>query len=260
MTFSLLLERTEQVLEKIYQGADDPSPTLLFDSTELAECREQSPLWLDTAHNPRLLECVSQEPGLWPGLIIDSAASTQTLLSHLRHILLVRFGEDRKGVLRYSNPTTASYLFTLDDAQSRATWLGPISHVRWYGGTWADQARGEQRWFSVDNPDAEHWKAIRGQVPARLGPREEQALQRQRKEHFVYQWWKNQGDMAFAQACQYLDQGLDNGFVQAGELHTFLALRSGYPHHELPPLTPSVSNEERLELLQRYLHDKESLT
>jgi hypothetical protein len=75
-----------------------------------------------------------------------------------------------------------------------------------------------------------------------------------------YRLRKNQGDLAFAQACEYLNQGLDNGFVQAGELHTFLALRSGYPHHELPPLTPNASNEERLELLQRYLHDKESLT
>lgn len=260
MTLSLLLERTEQVLEKVYQAADDPSPRLLFDSTELAECSEQSPVWLDSLHNPRLLELMSQEPGQWPGLIIDSTAPADILLAHLRHILLVRFGDARKGVLRYCHPTTASYFFTLDAAPELAPWLGPISRLRWHGGTWADQARGEQRWFSVDNPDAGHWKAIPGQPPAHLSPRQEQALQRQRKEHFVYQWWKNQRELAFPQACEYLDQGLDNGFVQAGELHKFLALRAGYPHHELPPLTSNASNEERLALLQRYLQDKESLT
>lgn len=260
MSTSVLLERSEYLLEKIYQATDDPSPSLLFDATELAECREQSPVWLDCARNPRVLEFMRQEPEQWPGLILESSVPTDTLLEHLRQILLVRFGEQRKGVLCYCNPTTASYFFAADAAQSLALWLGPVSRLSWYGGTWADQAEDKERWLSVDNPQAAQWRAMPGAAPARLSRQQEQALQRQRKEQFLYQWWKRQRGLPFTQASEYLEQGMDLGFVQAEELQRFLDLRLRYAQHGLPRLPAHTSNEDRLELLRRHWQDKESLT
>src|SRR3546814_4419852 len=31
-------------------------------------------------------------------------------------------------------------------------WLGPISLLRWFGGTWADRAIGSQGWQQLSNP------------------------------------------------------------------------------------------------------------
>lgn len=112
MSVYVLLERTDRLLEHLYKLLPDPAPTALFDKTELAAYREQSPLWLEAA-SP-LLEAIHDAPDAWPGLIIESAAPADVVLAHLRHILFFRFEGQRRGVLRYSHPVTASYFFTAE--------------------------------------------------------------------------------------------------------------------------------------------------
>ncbi|KAA0994669.1 DUF4123 domain-containing protein [Pseudomonas sp. ANT_J12] len=264
MTISILLERTDDLLQKLYQCLPDPNPTLLFESTELANCAEQSPIWVDTTNQTSMLELMRGSPEAWPGLIIESHASQNAMLSHLRHILIVRFGGERKGALRYSIPTTASYFFTVNNLQTSRTWMGPISRLSWYGGTWRDLALGTQQWFNVENPDAQKWQHSTERPPLHLDQLQEQSLQRQQKDHFVYLWWKKQADVSFNDAVDYLNQGIANGFVEAQELEQYLTLRSQHPSHTAPVIPLDNNSEDRLELLRQQLardhQDKESLT
>ncbi|WP_024647462.1 DUF4123 domain-containing protein [Pseudomonas syringae] len=182
MSIYLLLERTDTLLEQLYQTLPNPAPTLLFDKTELAAYREKSPILLDASGQNSLLDIVRETPEGWPGLIVESASSAEVVLAHLRHILVVRFEGIRRGVLRYSHPVTASYFFTADTPQSSAHWLGPISRLCWHGGTWADLSQGNQRWISIDNQHASRWAPPLTRMALALSPRQEQALRRQNKD------------------------------------------------------------------------------
>lgn len=264
VTTSILLERTDDLLAKLYQRLPDPNPTFLFDATELADYTEQSPVWLEATGNASLLALMHEEPEHWPGLIIESQASHQTLLAHLRHILFIRFDQERRGVLRYSSPTTASYFFTVDSPQATAAWMGPLSRLTWYGGTWKDLAEGNQRWFNADNPQAQQWQCPAEQKSLHLDALHEQALRRQQKDHFIYQWWQRQHEASFTEASRYLDEGMGDGFLDAQTLNDYLSLRAQYPTTAAVAIPLDGDSEERLALLRQHLErdhqDKESLT
>src|SRR5690606_24230578 len=102
----LLLEYSDDLVQRLYQHGENPDPYRIFDQTELANCADQSPLLINTAETPALAHAFSEEPSRWPGLQIDSGTSVDNLLRHLRHILFIGFDQQRKGVLRYSNPRT----------------------------------------------------------------------------------------------------------------------------------------------------------
>jgi hypothetical protein len=72
----------------------------------------------------------------WHGLLLMSDASASTLLAHLRRMLTVSFGLHHRTLLSFYNPQTASYFFDACDARELSRWLGPISQLRWFGGTW----------------------------------------------------------------------------------------------------------------------------
>ncbi|WP_339465276.1 MULTISPECIES: DUF4123 domain-containing protein [unclassified Pseudomonas] len=264
MSISVLLERTDDLLEKLYQRVPDPNPTLLFESTELQEYTEQSPIWLESASSAFIIEQMREIPSAWPGLIIESQASNENLLAHLRYILFIRFDTERKGVLRYSNPRTASYFFTVKDETTSGTWMGPINRMNWYGGTWFDLANNSLRWFSVENGNTRDWKENDGLNSLHLDVLHEQALQRQQKEHFVYLWWHKQSNASLADAAQFLDEGIADGFLEPQELNEYLSLRASYPNTQTPMVPKCGGGEERLELLRQYLssnfENKESLT
>lgn len=264
MTVSVLLERTDNLLEKLYQHLPDPNPTLLFESTELQAYSEQSPIWLEPPASTTVIDLMREKPSAWPGLIIESQAKNKHLLGHLRRILFVLFDTERRGVLRYSNPTTASYFFTVEDETTSRTWMGPISRLSWYGGTWFDLAEGNLRWFNAQRAQAGDWKESNEPKTLHLDLLHEQALQQQQKEHFVYQWWQRQSGVSLDDAGRFLDEGMKDGFVEAHELNEYLSLRAQHPFVE-PAKTPAAScSEERLELLRHFFKssskDKESLT
>ena len=226
MTVSLLLERTDDLLEKLYRALPAPNPTLLFETTELQRYREQSPIWLNGAASAEVVELMRGAPRQWPGLIIESQAPDETLLSHLRHILFVYFDKDRRGVLRYTSPTTASYFFTVDDPGLRSTWLGPIARIAWHGGTWQEVAQGNLQWFTLDNSAAIAWQAPPEQRTLTLNAVQAGALQRQQKEQFIYQWWSKQAEVSFATAEHFVNEGISKGLVEATVLTQYLALRA----------------------------------
>src|SRR5690554_5366159 len=131
----LLLDFDEGLPKRLYQWGDQPDPLRLFDETELAGYSAQSPLLVSAEHNPRLIRAFNDEPGNWPGLLLATPHPLPLVLRHLRHILIIGFAGQRKGVLRYYNPRTASYFFPAQPVELAAL-LGPIQQLSWHGGTW----------------------------------------------------------------------------------------------------------------------------
>ena len=258
----LLLERTEQLLPELYRLGEAPDPLRLFDDTELAACEEESPLLVDAQANPSLLTAMQNDPLAWPGLLLETPAVTQDLLTHLRHILFIRFDQERRGVLRYSRPRTASYLFPACDAEALVTWLGPIQRLSWYGGTWQEHADGQAAWRHVENQQANLWRPLPPTHELHLSTTQEQALQRQQAEHFLYQWWEHQRGIGFKTACSYLNAGMQAGFVTADSLSAYLDLRHANPQVTPPDVLPTGTDQQRLDALARHLTtnttDKES--
>lgn len=258
----LLLERTEHLLPELYKLGENPNPIRLFDNTELAACEEESPLLIDAQANPSLLAAMQGEPLAWPGLLLETPAIAQDLLTHLRHILFVRFDQERRGVLRYSLPRTASYFFPACDAETLATWLGPIQHLSWYGGSWHEHADGQVAWQHVENLQANLWRPATSTHELHLSATQEQALQRQQGEHFLYQWWERQQRIGFQTAWDYLSAGMQAGFVTADSLSAYLDLRHANPHATPPDVLPPGTDQQRLDTLARHLTqnttDKES--
>jgi hypothetical protein len=180
-----LLERTEHLLPNIYRQVALPELTRLFDSTPLAPYDEQSPLLVKDDAS-KLFAAIQQAPEQWPGLMLHSEHSTTAVLAHLRQILFVNFDQNRKGVLRYSNPTTASYFFPACTAVELKFWLGPLTHLSWYGGSWPEKATAEMKWHALENPAANEWQAPAVGHQSALSSSQQQALERQQQDHLVY--------------------------------------------------------------------------
>lgn len=105
----ILLERPAAQLETLYRLATHPDTQKLFAGTSLDGFAEHSPLLVRLNNQPTLIQAIEQIPAQWPGLLIESTCDTPSVLAHLRQMLFVNFDQQRKGVLRYSNPTVASY-------------------------------------------------------------------------------------------------------------------------------------------------------
>ncbi|NWA25210.1 DUF4123 domain-containing protein [Pseudomonas gingeri] len=180
----LLLEHHEDLNRQLYQKVTQPTPLRLFDSTEVALYREQSPLLIEAARSSTLFRAVQNTPERWPGLVIDSAMPRERLLDHLRQRLFIHFGPDnRKGLLRYWSPTTASYFFPACTSEELRLWLGPISHLSWYGATWPEIAKAHRYWHDLPNPQAATWQPKANSPALPLSAEREHALTRQRLEH-----------------------------------------------------------------------------
>jgi len=183
----LLLEYSEELHPRLYQQVRQPGPIRLFDSTELALYREQSPLLIEAPRSSSLFAAVRSTPEHWPGLIIDSAIPAEHLLAHLRHRLFIRFGADnRKGLLRYWSPSTASYFFPACTPETLGLWLGPISHLGWYGATWPEIAQVHARWHDLPNHRNATWQPEANTPSFVLTAELEQALKRQRLEYQAF--------------------------------------------------------------------------
>ncbi|WP_095101587.1 DUF4123 domain-containing protein [Pseudomonas sp. Irchel 3A5] len=247
----ILLERAESVLPQLYRNIGAPQLSMLFDTTELAAYTEQSPILVTTDEASDLLKAVQQTPEDWPGLIIQSKHPTSVVLAHLRQILLVRFDDLGRGVLRYSNPVTASYFFPSCQPDSLKYWLGPISLLSWYGGTWANRASNTYSWRNIENPEAESWKPM--DCESALDSRQQQALRCHQQDHFLYRWWLKQSDLCFSRGQQWLHEGLGYGFTKADSLEHYLNVRRDYPAADVPHELPKGSDEIRFAYLLHHL-------
>lgn len=164
----MLLEAKDPLLAELFRQVDHPDFIYLFDTTELAVYRELGPLLIADDSHARLSQWVHQNPVDWPGLIIESEHSTEDLCAHLRHILIVRFEQTRKGVLRYWNPKVAGSFFPACTNGNLADWLGPISRLQWH-------STSLEQWQTLDNPSAGQWLSL-SPKPLGISVEQRQAL------------------------------------------------------------------------------------
>ncbi|MDB6445068.1 MULTISPECIES: DUF4123 domain-containing protein [Pseudomonas] len=219
----------------------------LFEQTEWHGLREHGPLLVDLQQSPALAGLCHLDPDAWPGLLLVSASPVAQLLAHLRRMLAVTLGLHHKALLSYYNPHTASYFFDGCDPAELSCWLGPISLMRWFGGTWADRAIGSQGWQQLSNPglpvgalENEHSLSIRQQ----------NKLQQCLLERHAWQWsCATRRD--YRVLWEYLEQGLKLGFTEREVLDGWLWLRLQYPDARPVPELRGESQHERLEYLRR---------
>ncbi|MGE6793729.1 DUF4123 domain-containing protein [Pseudomonas guineae] len=258
----LLLEYKDDLLERLYRSGSNPDPYRLFDDTELTPYADHGPLLVNAAENSAIADDFIARPDDWAGLQIDSSQPLHAVLRHLRHILFVGFDSERKGVLRYSNPRTASYFFPALEEGELSIWLGPIRRLSWHSATWRESAAQQAHWHSRENMSADQWQPLDERSHFHLGKSQTEALQRQQTEKFLFHWWQQQSQLSLDQAFAYLEEGMQNGFFAADSLSTYLDIRS-VRRGALPPGTlPHGSDEVRLDhlktRLERSAADKES--
>ncbi|MDF3193067.1 DUF4123 domain-containing protein [Pseudomonas sp. 1928-m] len=249
----LLLDYRDDLAERLYRAGGNPDPHRLFDDTELASCADQSPLLISAAENLSVAADFIAQPESWAGLQIDSAQPVQAVLQHLRHILVIGFDGERKGVLRYSSPRTASYFFPAVEESALPIWLGPIRRLCWHAATWRESAVQQTHWCSVENLDADQWRPLAERDGLHLGKSQTEALQHQQVEKFLFYWWQKQSRLSFDEAFVYLDEGMQHGFLSADSLSRYLEIRSIY-QVAMPPITlPHGGDEVRLDYLKTSL-------
>ncbi|MCW8276429.1 DUF4123 domain-containing protein [Pseudomonas sp. PCH199] len=226
----------------------------LFEGTEWHAMREQGPLLINLRTCPMLAEVCQRDAQHWRGLLLISEASASTLLAHLRRMLTVSFGLHHRALLSYYNPHTASYFFDACDAGELSRWLGPISQLRWFGGTWADRAFGSQGWQKLFNPGLAVDPLA---VEENLSTRQREKLQTCLLEHHTWRWCKSSGT-DYSTQWSHLQEGLALGFSERAVLDGWLWLRLQYPD-ALPQLPLSgATQQERLDSLGNRWQNQQS--
>jgi hypothetical protein len=224
----------------------------LFEGTELHALGKRGPALVELSACPALARLCLCEPHTWPGLLLFSDVSSARLLEHLRRMLTVSFGLHHRALLSYYNPHTASYFFDACDAVELSRWLGPIRHMRWFGGTWADRATGTQGWQHLFNPGL--FVSPLG-VEEHLTAHQRERLQTCLLEQHAWQWSRSTGT-DYPRLWSHLLEGLALGFNERPVLDGWLWLRLQYPDALLPQALSGLSQQERLDhLCNRWQRD-----
>jgi hypothetical protein len=225
----------------------------LFEGTELHALREHGPILVELRTCPALVESCHSEAHIWRGLLVLSEASSSQLLAHLRRMLTVSFGLHHRALLSYYNPHTASYFFDACDARELSRWLGPISQLRWFGGTWADRAVGSQGWQQLLNPGLAVSPLA---VEESLSPRQREKLQTCLLEQHVWRWSRSTAT-DYNTLWSHVQEGLALGFSERSVLDGWLWLRLQYPGAVHVPLLIGLTQQERLDCLRnRWQYDQ----
>jgi hypothetical protein len=215
----------------------------LFENTDLHSLGEHGPLLVALDEHSPLTALSQSDPQTWPGLFLVSTAPLQVLLAHLRRMLTVTLGLHYKGLLSYYNPQTASYFFDACDARELSRWLGPISQVRWYGGTWADKAVGSLGWQQLLNPRLPDSELA---IEHSLSSRQQDKLQSCLLERHAYHWSRSTGSDYSVIWC-HMQEGLRHGFSDNVVLDGWLQLRLRHPAAIFPERLMGATQRERLE-------------
>lgn len=238
------LSLVEDVKEAFPDTLCDP----LFAGTEMDCIREQGPLLMRLQADEQFVLMSDGQINAWPGLFIICPAPRETLLAHLRRMLIVRFSDRHKSLLTYYNVQTASYFFDAMDADDLSRWLGPAESITWFGGPWSDKVDGTQGRQFVVNPRRvvspltdEPW----------LTARQEQKLQQCFLERHAFYWSRSAGH-DYRQTLHHLREGLSYGFNDGAILDQWLTLRARFPSASVPHPLPGDSQRERLDNLTHY--------
>lgn len=218
----------------------------LFEGTELHALRERGPALVDVRDCSTLVERCCREPHTWQGLLLTSEASAAELLGHLRRMLTVTLGVHHRALLSYYNPQCASYFFDACDATELSRWLGPISQLRWFGGTWADRAIGSQGWQQLLNPGLTVSPLA---FEENLSPRQREKLQTCLLEQHTWHWSRSIGT-DYYRLWAHVQEGLVLGFSERPVLDGWLWLRLQCPGALPAQPWPGRTQQERLDYLR----------
>ncbi|MBK5532805.1 DUF4123 domain-containing protein [Pseudomonas sp. TH08] len=219
----------------------------LFEGTEFEPVSEHGPLLVELCDSLALAALCHSDPDTWRGLLLGSEASAPALLSHLQRMLTVSFGLNHRALLSYYNRQTASYFFDACDARELSRWLGPISQLRWYGGTWADRAIGSQGWQQLRNPGLAVAPLA---VEENLTGRQRERLQTCLLEQHIWRWCQSFGT-EYAALSSHVQQGLALGFSDRHVLDDWLWLRLLHPWAVLVPPPVGLTQQAGLEHVRR---------
>nr|WP_251030692.1 MULTISPECIES: DUF4123 domain-containing protein [Pseudomonas] len=239
------------VAQRLQEQFAQARPFVLFEDTEFRGLRAHSPLLLDLRQSGALVSLCHLDPRSWPGLLLISASPVGQLLAHLRRMLTVTVGLHHKALLNYYNPHTASYFFDGCDPQALSCWLGPISLVRWFGGTWADRGIGSQGWQQLSNPGLPG-AALENEHS--LSDRQQRQLQQCLLERHAWRWSRSVG-RDYRLLWRDLQQGVALGFTEQPVLDDWLWLRLQYPDAGPVPDREGRSQREYFDHLRRLWQD-----
>lgn len=261
----LVVEQRRDTLERLYTLDATPDIAWLFDDTRYASARDTGPLVVATQPGSALWDAFAEGRGATPlsGIAVSSIASTDTVLTHLRHRLDVRFYGSRQALLRYFDPWVAAHLF-LDTPSS--LWLGPLSALFWHGGTFRQRARHGAVWYACRQDSAPMKRpSIDASDPISLTPAQEESL-----EAFVahYPLWqrlrKSAGlEEGSAEHAQRFVAALDEAqrlSIPEHDISDFVLLRFEYCQTPLPDDVDRHPAEAKLAALQRHFHTREDNT
>jgi Domain of unknown function (DUF4123) len=249
-TLWLLLDTLSDptLVDDVKEVFPDARCDALFADTEMACIREQGPLLLPISIDEQSVLMSEGQNNVWPGLFIVCPAPRETLLAHLRRMLIVRFSDQHKSLLTYYNVQTASYFFDAMDPDELSRWMGPTESITWFGGPWSDKVDGLHGRQFVVNPKRvvsplvdEPW----------LSSRQEKKLQQCFVERHAYDWSRTSGH-AYRSTLNHLREGLSYGFNDAALLDEWLTLRAKFPSASVPRQLPGDSPRERFENLSNY--------
>ncbi|AQZ93484.1 DUF4123 domain-containing protein [Halopseudomonas phragmitis] len=215
-----LAEPQEGLMESVYQHEPDPSPEYLFDQTPWSRLREQGPLLFRLSERGGLLAALREDPGRLNGILLIGSSSPDEVLSHLRALLHVDFGQQRKAIMRYYDPVVASYLWPAVSSEELPRWMGPLRQIFWFGGTWADRAEQSLSWHEVLQVSAKETSA--GLPVFNLSESQQTALARQGVERFAFDWLNNHSAEPFARLIRRIEQGLAVGHDEQDTLSAWL--------------------------------------
>ena len=208
------------LLETLYECEPNPDPVQLFEGTPFAAQANQSPLLFTLSANNGLAASLGKDPQKLSGLLITTQAPRAALLDQLRGLLEARFLQGRKALLRYYDPRVASYLLPTCTGDLQARWLGPISEITWYGGTWVDEAEGNTQWHRLTHVQQAEIKVP--SMPLSLNDAQLQRLVDQGYEHFAWRWLAGHKGYEMTQVLDWIKAGMAAGHTEQKSLNAWL--------------------------------------
>lgn len=227
---------------------DSPKIYPLFATTLLDHYKEEGPTFI-TGNIENLLHTCQTQPENWPGLLITSSATEQALLTYLRSLLFVTYPPESKGVLTYYDRHTATYLFNYTEKEQLSYWLGPIESMKWYGGTWQQQANNRLSWQEISQTIPINSNTLSPYSPLTI--RQQQGLTLARQEKYAYDWSQNH-DQAYDAIYQHLQEAIQLDFDELNYLDQYLTLRAKHPHQLTPVQLTGSNTAQRLANLENF--------
>jgi Domain of unknown function (DUF4123) len=236
------------VIDEVKRAFPDARYYELFADTEVDCIREQGPQLLRLSVDEDLVHMSDDQVNAWAGLFIISPAPVETLLAHLRRMLIVRFSDQHKSLLTYYNVQTASYFFDAMDVDELSCWMGPAESITWFGGPWGDKVDGLNGRQYVVNPG----RAVSALIHEPwLSPKQEKKLQQCFVERHAYYWSRTFGH-DYRRTLRHVHEGLSYGFIDGTLLDEWLTLRARFPNASVPKMLPGDCQRTRFDKLANY--------